>query len=152
VGTDDWLVLLQCLVEFLQCVVDAILTGVGGKELEQARQLTGAVGLQALRRIAQRRQVHAPQVLHHVRGQAHVFMVAAPTLGAQSSGLIRFRVADGYVRFHLPVRVRFQCRQEISLVVRVEVAEDVAENDVPDRIGVFWPMDVLGVQSRVGFV
>jgi hypothetical protein len=56
------------------------------------------------------------------------------------------------VRFHLPVRVRFQCRQEISLVVRVEVAEYVAENDVPDRIGVSGPMDVLGVQSRVGFV
>lgn len=79
-------------------------------------------------------------------------MVAAPACGAQSPRLVGFRVADGDVRLHSPIRGGLQRRKEVGFIVRVEIAKNVVEDDVATRGAILGPVDVLGLKAWVRFV
>ncbi|MCY1247285.1 hypothetical protein D9M72_606030 [compost metagenome] len=79
-------------------------------------------------------------------------MVATPTLGTQSTSLVRLGIADGDVCFQLACRVGFQCCEEIGLVVLVEPPEDVLESDIPGRLAPLRMVDIVNIESWVRLV
>ena len=149
---DRWMQ-LQIGIELLECRVDALTPCVVGQQLKQAGELAGAAWLQAERCIAQRGQVHPAQVLHHVRRQPDIVVVAAPALDPQATDLVSFAVANADEGVELAIGAELQRRKEIGLVVQRQVTKNVLEcNRAVRRAAVLRKMNVFGTQAGVRFV
>ena len=56
-------------------------------------------------------------------------MVSAPALCSKTARLVYFGIADRDVGLNLARAICFQCGQEISFFIEIEIPEDVLEDD-----------------------